>query len=126
MNSVNLVGRLTRDPEMKTTESGISISNFSIAVNRQFKNKDGEYEADFINCVAFKHTADFIQKYFSKGQFIGITGRIQTRKWQDNDGKTRYATEVIVENATFTSGKSETNNTAQFEEVTEPDDELPF
>ena len=126
MNSVNLVGRLTRDPEMRTTDSGISIASFSIAVNRQFKNKDGEYEADFINCVAFKHTADFIQKYFSKGQFIGITGRIQTRKWQDNDGKTRYATEVIVENATFTSGKSETNNTAQFEEVTEPDDELPF
>ena len=126
MNSVNLVGRLTRDPEMKTTDSSISIASFSIAVNRQFKNKDGEYEADFINCVAFKHTADFIQKYFSKGQFIGITGRIQTRKWQDNDGKTRYATEVIVENATFTSGKSETNNTAQFEEVTEPDDELPF
>lgn len=126
MNSANLVGRLTRDPEMRTTDSGISIASFSIAVNRQFKNKDGEYEADFINCVAFKHTADFIQKYFSKGQFIGITGRIQTRKWQDNDGKTRYATEVIVENATFTSGKSETNNTAQFEEVTEPDDELPF
>jgi len=126
MNSVNLVGRLTRDPEMRTTDSGISIASFSIAVNRQFKNKDGEYEADFINCVAFKHTADFIQKYFSKGQFIGITGRIQTRKWQDNDGKTRYATEVIVENATFTSGKAETNNTAQFEEVTEPDDELPF
>lgn len=124
MNSVCLVGRLTKDPELKTTPSDVEICNFSVAVNRSFKNRDGEYEADFINCTAFRKTAEFVQKYFVKGQFIGVTGSLRTRKWEDDEGKTRYATEVIVDTATFTEGKKSEAPS----EVEQPssDEELPF
>lgn len=108
MNSVNLIGRFTRDPELRSTAAGTSVCSFSLAVQRSFKNQDGEYEADFINCVAWKNSAEFISKYFKKGQQIGVQGELQTRKWDDN-GTTRYATEVIVRNTTFV-GKSENNN----------------
>lgn len=103
VNSVNLVGRLVADPESRHTETNVTISNFRVAVNRQFKNKTGEYEADFINCVAFGKTAEFVQKYFVKGQFIGVTGRIQTRKWVAEDGTNRHATEVVADSVHFTS-----------------------
>ncbi|MBQ8808531.1 MAG: single-stranded DNA-binding protein [Clostridia bacterium] len=111
MNSVNLIGRFTRDPELRSTETGTSVCSFSLAVQRSFKNNDGEYEADFINCVAWKNSAEFISKYFKKGQQIGVQGELQTRKWSDDEGKTRYATEVIVRNTTFV-GKSENNSSA--------------
>lgn len=111
MNSVNLIGRFTRDPELRSTPTGTSICAFSLAVQRSFKNNEGEYEADFINCVAWKNSAEFISKYFKKGQQIGVQGELQTRKWSDDDGKTRYATEVIVRNTTFV-GKSENGNAA--------------
>lgn len=113
MNCVNIVGRLTRDPERRQTASDYTIVGFSVAVNRQFKNKNtGEYEADFINCTAFGKTAEFVQKYFSKGQFIGVTGRLQTRKWQADDGTNRTATDVVADSVHFTSSANNSGGNA--------------
>ena len=106
MNTVNLVGRLTRDPELKTSNNGTDIVRFTVAVDRRFKNKDtGEYEADFPSCTAFGQTAQFVSKYFSKGQRIGLTGRLQTGKY-DKDGVTIYTTDVIVDNVEFVESKN--------------------
>ena len=82
MNKVILVGRLTRDPELKTTPNGVSVCSFTIAVNRRFRNAQGEYEADFINCVAWRQSAELLGKYFSKGRMVGIVGSIQTRNYR--------------------------------------------
>ena len=101
MNSVNLIGRLTRDPELRSTATGESVCSFSLAVQRNFKNQEGEYVADFINCVAWRKRAEFISMYFKKGQQMGVQGELQTRKWSDDEGKTRYATEVVVNGTTF-------------------------
>ena len=90
MNKIILVGRLTRDPELRSTSMGISTANFTVAVNRNFKNKDGQYDADFISCVAFRNTADFVSKYFKKGNLISLDGRIQTRNYDAQDGTKRY------------------------------------
>src|SRR5574344_1379047 len=107
MNKIILVGRLTKDPELRSTSSGISTVNFSIAVNRNFKNKEGNYDADFLNCVAFRNQADFISKYFKKGSMIGVEGRVQTRSYDAQDGSKRYVTEIVVENAEFVGGRNE-------------------
>lgn len=104
LNKVVLCGRLTAPPELKQTPSGISICNFTLAVNRRF-SKDGEQQADFIQCVAWRQTAEFITKYFDKGNAICITGSIQTRTWNDNNGDKRYATEVVADEAMFVDGK---------------------
>ena len=107
MNKIILVGRLTRDPEVRTTSTGFTTVNFSVAVNRNFKNKDGNYDADFLPCVAFRQTADFISKYFKKGSMICLDGRVQTRNYDAQDGTKRYVTEVVVENVEFVGGKNE-------------------
>lgn len=115
MNIIILKGRLTKNSEIKQTASGVSVCTFSIAVNRKFKSD----EADFINCTAWRQTAEFISKYFKKGQEICINGSLQVRKWQDNDGNTRYATDVVVENAEFCGSKkdnAETSNTDGIDE----------
>lgn len=109
MNKVVLVGRLTKDVELRTTPQGVSVCSFTIAVNRRFKNASGEYEADFINCVAWRQTAEFLSKYFSKGRMVGISGSIQTRSWE-KDGERRYATEVLAEEAYFVDSKSSDSN----------------
>ena len=106
MNSVQLVGRLTRDPEVKYTDGGTSIARFSVAVDRRF-SKEGEQNADFINCISFGKTAEFIEKYFSKGMKIGLTGRIQTGSYKNKDGATVYTTDVIAENVEFVEKKGE-------------------
>ena len=106
MNKAIIVGRLTRDVELRTTASGVSVASFSIAVNRRFKNADGNYEADFINCVAWRNTAEFISKYFKKGSQIGVIGSIQTRNYE-KDGKKVYITEVAVDEAEFVGAKKE-------------------
>ena len=106
MNKVVIVGRLTKDVELKTTPQGVSVCAFTIAVNRRFKNANGEYEADFINCVAWRATAEFISKYFNKGRMLGISGSIQTRSWE-KDGERRYVTEVMAEEAYFVDSKSD-------------------
>lgn len=110
MNKVVLVGRLTRDPDLRTTDSGVSSCRFSVAVNRQFKNKStGEYEADFISCVAWRNTAEFITRYFSKGQMIVVEGTLRTGSYTDktHPDVTHYTTDVYVDNAEFAGSKQE-------------------
>lgn len=110
MNKVVLVGNLTRDPELRQTASGVSVCNFTIAVNRRFTNAQGEREADFINCVAWRTTGEFISKYFHNGKKIGVAGNIQTRTYEDNNGQKRYATEVVVDEAEFVESASNAQN----------------
>lgn len=107
MNKIILVGRLTKDPEVRSTSAGFATANFTVAVSRNFKNKDGNYDADFLPCVAFRNTADFVAKHFKKGSLIGVEGRVQTRNYDAQDGTKRYVTEVIVENIEFVGGKNE-------------------
>lgn len=134
-------GRLTKDPELRTLDSGIATVSFSIAINRpQSKEKDHP-EADFIDCVAWRGTAEFICNYFKKGMRIAITGRLQTRKWDDKDGNKRKSTEVVVDDANFLDPKSSNgantssgDDAAQGNNYSAPeippsdddDDELPF
>lgn len=98
LNKVEIIGRMTRDPETKALPSGTSVTNFSLATNRTWKDKNGakQEEVEFVNCVAFGRTAEIMQQYVHKGQEIYIEGRIQTRSWDDKDGKKNYRTEVIV------------------------------
>lgn len=121
MNKVEIVGRLTRDVEIRITESGTVTARFSIAVSRRFKNAEGVYEADFINCVAFGKTAEFIEKYFSKGSMIGVTGRIQTGSYTNKDGQKVYTTDVVIEECEFVTSKSDNNNTTKPEDPVTPD-----
>ena len=107
LNKVILGGRLTADPELKTTPSGVSVTSFSIAVNRSHKGKDGEVQADFISVTAWRGTAEFICRYFKKGSSICVVGSIQTRTWTDGQGAKRYATEVVAEEAYFVDSKSD-------------------
>lgn len=135
MNSVALVGRLTADPEVRYTQNGQSIANFTIAVDRRFK-KVGGPDADFPRINAFGKTAEFIEKYFSKGMRIGITGRIQTGSYTDKDGRKIYTTDVVAENVEFVErkadGPTDQNKTGRvdengFEDIPEGiDEELPF
>ena len=131
LNKAILGGRLTADPELKQTPQGVPVTSFSIAVNR--KGKDAQ--ADFINCVAWRQTAEFICRYFKKGSSICISGSIQTRTWNDQQNNKRYATEVVAEEAFFVDSKTEgamgdeptfqTQGAPKFEEVN-GDDDLPF
>lgn len=105
-NKVVLHGRLTKEPESSSTTSGVLVTKYSIAVDRRFK-KEGQPEADFINCVSFNHTAEFVQKYFRKGQEILVCGSIQTRSWDDNEGNKRWATDVIVDEVNFCGPKKD-------------------
>lgn len=106
MNKAILVGRLTANPELRVTSSGVNVCSFTIAVDRRFVRQGEERKADFINCVAWNKTAEFICGYFTKGRFIGVVGSIQTRDWTDQNGNRRYATEVIVDEAYFTESKA--------------------
>ena len=112
MNNVNLLGRLTADPELRQTQSGISSCRFTIAVNRRFKNENGEYDADFISCVAWRQTAEFVSRYFSKGSMIAVSGSLRTGKYQDKNHSdvTHYTTDVFVENVEFCGSKNDGNN----------------
>ena len=107
MNKVQLVGRLTRDPEIRYSqgENATATARFSVAVNRRFKNAEGNYDADFINCVAFGKSAEFVEKYFKKGMAIGLTGRIQTGSYTNKDGQKVYTTDVVVEETEFVESK---------------------
>lgn len=113
MNLVMLKGRMTKDIELKTMSNGKNLGNFSIAVQRSYKNANGEYESDFFNCTAFGASADFISKYFGKGQEILITGRLQNRSWEADDGTKRHATDVIVEKVEFCGSKNKTNDAGE-------------
>ena len=119
MNKVQLVGRLTRDPEIRYSqgENATATARFSVAVNRRFKNSEGNYDADFINCVAFGKSAEIVEKYFKKGMAIGLTGRIQTGSYTNKDGQKVYTTDVVVEETEFVESKgvssSDNSNTSR-------------
>lgn len=117
INRVVLVGRLTRDPELRVSQSNISVTNFNLAVNRPFTDQNGERGADFINCVTFRKTAENVNQYLSKGSLCGIDGRIQTRNYENKDGQRVYVTEVICDSVQFLEPKSsngqQTNNQNQ-------------
>ncbi len=139
MNKFIGLGRLTKDPELRSTQSGLKITSFTLAINRNFKNKEGNYDADFLNCQAFDKRAEFIEKYFKKGNMMAITARAQTRNYDDSDGKKRFVTEFIVEEVYF-AGSNEKKNETSIEvpqnytsdydtagsEVTLSDEDLPF
>ena len=132
-NKVILGGRLTADTELKQTPSGIAVCSFTLAVNKRYTKEGEQQQTDFINCVAWRNTAEFINRYFKKGSSLCIVGSIQTRTWTDQNNQKRYATEVMVDEALFVDGKNDNGqapaNTAQvepkFEELSE-DDDLPF
>lgn len=104
MNKAILMGRLTRDPELRTTQSGISVVRFTLAVDRRFKNQSGERESDFVSCVAWRQTAEFIAKYFNKGAKLAIVGSIQTGSYE-RDGQTVYTTDVVADEAYFVESR---------------------
>ncbi len=110
INSVVLVGRLTRDPELKTTQQGVSVCSFSIAVDRNFARAGEERQADFINIVTWRQTAEFVAKYFNKGKLIGVQGSLQSRRYTDKDQNTRTAYEVVANQVTFVGSKNDSGN----------------
>lgn len=126
LNIVALTGRLTADPELKTTQSsGISVTSFSVAVNRNYRAGE-EQQTDFINIVAWRNTAEFICRNFKKGNLIGIEGSIQTRKYEDSNGNKRTAFEVVASNVHFLESKSSATTQGNEEINTSSDEEVPF
>lgn len=143
LNVVVIMGRLTATPELRTTNSGISVTSFSVAVNRSY-SKDGNNQTDFINCVAWRNNAEFITKYFGKGQMIAIRGSLQQSSYTDKDGNKRTTYDVVVDSADFCSSKAESGgsapmartesapasfsnvDTGDFEEISMGDEDLPF
>ena len=108
LNHIVIMGRLTRDPELRYTQSQTPVASFSLAVDRDFGGRDGgEKQTDFIDCVAWRQTGEFIARYFQKGSMIAVVGSIQSRSWDGNDGKKQYATEVVVDEAYFTGSRAE-------------------
>ena len=146
LNKVVIMGRLARDPELRRTQSGVSVTSFRIACDRDFKSQSGEKETDWIDIVAWRNTAEFVSKYFQKGRMAIVEGRLQTRDWTDKDGNRRVAVEVVADNIYFGDSKRDGGNnfdTApsfgapmggyaapvgnnQFAEIDEEDGDLPF
>ena len=149
LNKIILMGRLTRDPELRRTQSGTAVTSFSLAVDRDFKSQNGEKETDFIDIVAWRGTAEFVSKYFTKGRMAVVEGRLQIRDWTDRDGGKRRSAEVIAENVYFGDSKREGGSDygsapaysapysgyaapaapgghSDFAEIGEEDGELPF
>ena len=109
LNHITIMGRLTRDPELRRTGSGIAVASFTVAVDRDFGGRDGgERETDFIDCVAWRQTGEFVSKYFTKGSMIVVSGRLQIRNWNDKDGNKRRSAEVVADNCYF--GESKRSN----------------
>lgn len=137
MNKSILMGRLTKDPEIRYTQTNNTmVASFTLAVKRRFA-KEGEQQADFINTIAWGKTAEFVSKYFKKGQQVGVIGRIQTRNWDDEQGQKHYVTEVVAEEVYFADSKKEENNEFDYNQnngfsynsvdvMPEDDDDLPF
>ena len=144
MNKIMLIGRLTKDPELRYTQSGTAVASFTLAVDRRFSNQNGERETDFINCVAWNKSAEFVANYFHKGKQMALEGRLQVRSYDGNDGQRRWVTEVVAEQIEFVGSKSDNaggnnrqdyqnNNNASAgsnlglgEEIVFDDTDLPF
>lgn len=107
LNHITIMGRLTKDPELRRTQSGTAVTSFSLAVDRDFKSQSGEKETDFIECVAWKNTAEFVSKYFQKGRMAVVSGRLQLRDWTDKEGAKRRIAEIIADNVYFADSKQE-------------------
>ena len=115
LNHITLMGRLVRDPELRRTGSGVAVASFRIAVDRDYQPKDGgERKADFIDCVAWRQTGEFISKYFAKGRMIVVDGRLEMRDWTDKEGNKRTTAEVIVDNAYFGDSKRDGDNSGSY------------
>ena len=113
LNHITIMGRLTRDPELRRTGSGVAVASFTVAVDRDFSPKDGgERETDFIDCVAWRQTGEFVSKYFAKGRMAVVSGRLQIRSWTDKDGNKRRTAEVIADNVYFGDSKRESDGAA--------------
>ena len=147
LNRIILMGRLTRDPELRRTQSGISVTSFTLAVDRDFKGQSGERDTDFIDIVAWRQTAEFVSKYFTKGRMAVVEGRLQIRDWKDKDGNNRRSAEVYADNVYFGDSKRDSvgdygaapaygmparapmapmGGQSDFAEIGEEDCELPF
>ncbi len=120
MNKVFLIGRLTRDPELRYTGSNTPVATFSIAINRSFTNSQGEREADFINIVVWRKQAENVKNYLQQGSQVAIDGRIQTRNYEDKEGQKRYVTEVVADNVEFLGSKNSANNSNTKKDNEEP------
>ena len=128
LNNVVLMGRLTKDPELKQTPQGVSVATFSLAVDRNY-GKTEEKQTDFINITAWRSTADFVAKYFTKGQLVAVRGRLQTRQWQDQSGQKRYATDVVADEVYFAESKKSDSGASENVEMagfTFSDENVPF
>ena len=136
LNHITIMGRLTRDPELRRTGSGVAVTSFTVAVDRDITSKEtGERETDFIDCVAWRGTGEFVGKHFTKGSVIVISGRLQIRGWTDKDGNKRRAAEVVADNVYFGESKKEDANVPgrysapvhqSLEPITDPNVKLPF
>ena len=130
LNKVTLMGRLTKDPEMRYTQAQTAVTSFSLAVERDAKSRDGDKEVDYINCVAWRNTAEFVEKYFHKGSMAVVAGRLQIRNWQDKDGNNRQSAEVVVDNIYFGDSKQTAPATEPqqnpFDATDDSDSVLPF
>ncbi len=139
INSVVLMGRLTYEPELRTTPSGVSVISFQIACDRRFKSNEEENKADFIDVVAWRQTAEFISRYFRKGSMIAVEGSIQTENFTDKDGNKRKSVKVVANNVSFCGSKAESGtaanyifnpshatDAADFEEIIDDDEDMPF
>lgn len=144
LNKIFIMGRLTRDPELRRTNNGTAVARFALAVDRDYKNADGSKDTDFIDCVAWRNSAEFVSKYFSKGRMAVVEGRLQIWDWKDKDGNNRRSAEVIVENIYFGDSKRDNNAASDgsgsvaggysiptpgpgaFSEIDDEDGDLPF
>lgn len=133
LNHITIMGRLTRDPELRHTGSGTPCASFAVAVDRDFgKNENGEKETDFIECVAWRNTADFVSKYFSKGRMAVVSGRLQIRSWTDKEGNKRKTAEVVADQVYFGDSKRDGDNMTpatpvnDFAQIDGDDESLPF
>ena len=115
LNHIVIMGRLTRDPEVRYTQSQLPVASFTVAVDRDFGGRDGgERQTDFINCVAWRQTAEFVSKYFHKGSMAVVSGRLQIRQYQDREGNNRTASEIVVDNIYFGESKRDSNNSGSY------------
>lgn len=145
LNKIMVMGRLTKDPELRRTQSGTAVTSFSVAVDRDFKSQSGERETDFIDVVAWRQTAEFVSKYFTKGRMAVVEGRLQIRDWTDKEGGKRRSAEIVAENVYFGDSKHDgsapmggtsassrssvpapSDGHSDFAEIGEEDGELPF
>ena len=129
LNHIVLMGRLCADPELRRTNSGTPVTSFTLAVDRDFKNQNGEKEADFVPVIAWRNTAEFVSKYFTKGRMAVVDGRLQMRNWTDKDGNKRTTAEVVAENVYFGDTRREDSRSKaepEYEEIQEEDGDIPF